>query len=89
MAISAHSGISRPSRKRLIPINISKTPNLRSLIISIRSRVSISEWRYLTLSPSSCIYSVKSSDIFFVNVVIITLYPFEIVDLHSSIKLSI
>ena len=49
----AHSGISRPSLRRFIPTNTSNTPSLRSLIISIRSKVSMSECMYLTLIPFS------------------------------------
>ena len=41
----AHSGISSPSRSRLIPIRMSNTPSRRSRMISIRSSVSISECR--------------------------------------------
>ena len=37
------SGISSPSLRRLIPTSTSNSPSLRSLIISILSRVSISE----------------------------------------------
>ena len=76
MATSAHSGISRPSRRRFIPIKASNTPSLKSLIISIRSRVSTSEWIYLTFKPASNMYSLNASAIFFVNVVIKTLFPF-------------
>ena len=43
IATRAHSGMSNPSLKRLIPIKTSKTPSLKSLIISILSSVSISE----------------------------------------------
>ena len=72
-ATNAHSGISSPSLNRLIPTKTSNTPNLKSLIISILSMVSISECIYLTLIPFSSRYSVKSSAIFFVKVVARTL----------------
>ena len=42
MAISDTSGISRPSRRRLMPTRTSNSPRRRSRIISIRSIVSIS-----------------------------------------------
>ena len=53
IATKAHSGMSKPSLRRLIPTRISNTPILKSLIISILSSVSISECIYLTLSPFS------------------------------------
>ena len=56
-----------------IPIKISVSPFLRALIISTRSIVSISECRYVTFMPCSFIYSLKSSAIFLVRVVIKTL----------------
>ena len=43
IATRVHSGISNPSLSRLIPTKTSKTPDLRSLKISILSSVSISE----------------------------------------------
>ena len=42
MATSAHSGMSRPSRSRLIPTSASKAPSRRSRMISMRSSVSMS-----------------------------------------------
>ena len=80
----AHSGISSPSLKRLIPTKTSKTPSLKSLMISIRSNVSISECKYLTLIPFSWKYSVKSSAIFLVKVVTKTLKFLSIVFLQKN-----
>ena len=76
MQTRAHSGISNPSLRRLIPINASNKPSRRSLMISIRSRVSTSECIYLTFKPASNIYSLRASAIFLVRVVIKTLLPF-------------
>ncbi|CFO12574.1 Uncharacterised protein [Bordetella pertussis] len=45
MATSDTSGISRPSRSRLMPTSTSKTPSRRSRMISTRSTVSMSECR--------------------------------------------
>ena len=45
------SGISRPSRSRLIPTNTSNSPRRKSLMICIRSIVSISWCIYLTFIP--------------------------------------
>ena len=53
IATNAHSGISSPSRNRLIPTSTSNTPSRRSRMISIRSSVSMSECRYRTLTPCS------------------------------------
>ena len=44
MPTSAHSGISSPSRSKLMPISTSKTPRRKSRKISMRSSVSTSEW---------------------------------------------
>jgi hypothetical protein len=43
IATSPHSGISSPSRSRLMPTSTSKAPSRRSRRISIRSIVSMSE----------------------------------------------
>ncbi len=43
IATNETSGKSSPSRSRLTPTNTSKTPNLKSRIISTRSKVSTSE----------------------------------------------
>ncbi len=53
MAISETSGKSSPSLSKFIPINISKAPLLKPLMISLRSIASISECMYFTLIPSS------------------------------------
>ena len=45
MATSETSGMSSPSRSRLIPIRQSNFPRRRSRISSTRSSVSMSEWR--------------------------------------------
>mgnify|MGYP002087539725 CR=1 FL=1 len=50
IATSDTSGISSPSRKRLIPTRTSNSPKRKSRIISIRSIVSISRCIYLTLT---------------------------------------
>ena len=42
-ATRAHSGMSRPSRSRLMPTSTSKAPRRRSRMISMRSIVSMSE----------------------------------------------
>ena len=47
MATSDTSGMSRPSRRRLMPISASNLPCLSSLIICTRSSVSTSLCRYL------------------------------------------
>ena len=80
--------MSKPSLSKLIPIKTSKAPRRRSRKISIRSRVSISECIYRTLMPCSWRYSVKSSDIRFVNVVTRTLLPCSITILISESKSS-
>lgn len=51
IATNETSGISKPSRKRLIPTSTSNSPRRRSRIISTRSTVSISECRYRTRTP--------------------------------------
>ena len=51
IATSVISGISSPSRRRLIPTSTSNTSSRISRMISARSRVSISEWRYRTRIP--------------------------------------
>ena len=73
IATSDTSGISRPSRRRLIPTSTSKTPARRSRMISALSMVATSEWRYRTFTPASVRKSVRSSAIFLVRVVISTL----------------
>ena len=55
IATSEISGISRPSRSRLIPTSTSNTSRRISRMISDRSSVSISECRYLTRIPRSFI----------------------------------
>ena len=67
------SGISSPSLSKLIPTKTSNLPNLNSLIISLLSKVLISECKYLVLIFFSAKKSVSSSDNFFVRVVTITL----------------
>ena len=52
IATSDTSGMSRPSRRRLMPTSTSKVPRRRSRIISIRSIVSTLWWRYLTFIPT-------------------------------------
>ncbi len=89
MATKDTSGISKPSLRRFIPTNTSNSPNLKLLIIFVLSIVSISECRYLTFIPTSFIYSVKSSAIFFVRVVTSTLCCFFTLSFTSPIKLSI
>ena len=88
IATSAHSGISNPSLNKFIPTKISNTPILKSLIISILSSVSMSECIYRTFNPFSWRYSVKSSAIFFVNVVAKILKPFFTISFASCIKSS-
>ena len=89
MATRETSGISNPSLKRFIPTNTSNLPSLKSLIISVLSRVTISECIYFTLIPDSRRYLVKSSLIFFVRVVIKTLSPFSTFLFISTIRSSI
>ena len=69
MATRLTSGRSRPSRSRLMPTTTSMEPRRRSLMISIRSKVSTSWCIYLTLTPCSVKKSVRSSAIFLVRVV--------------------
>ena len=83
------SGISRPSLSRLMPTSTSNTSRRISLMISARSRVSISEWRYLTLTPFSARYSVRSSAIRFVSVVTRTLFLLPVSFLISARRSSI
>ena len=89
IATSVISGISNPSRSRLIPTSTSNTSRRRSRIISARSKVSISECRYFTRMPSSLIYCVRSSAIRLVSVVISTLWWFFVSLLTSPIRSSI
>ena len=49
MATKDTSGISNPSLSKFIPTNTSNLPNLKSLIISTLSKVSISECKILNL----------------------------------------
>ena len=53
IATNVISGMSSPSRRRLMPTRTSNTSRRISLTISVRSSVSISECRYLTRIPSS------------------------------------
>ena len=53
MATKETSGISKPSLSKFIPTNTSNLPNLKSLIISVLSNVSMSECKYLTFIPIS------------------------------------
>ena len=53
MATRLTSGRSRPSRSRLMPTTTSMLPRRRSLMISMRSKVSTSWCIYLTLIPCS------------------------------------
>ena len=69
IATSETSGRSRPSRSRFTPTSTSYSPNRRSLMIWMRSSVSISECRYRVLNPISSRYWDRSSDIFLVSVV--------------------
>ena len=69
MATRLTSGISRPSRSRLIPTSTSNTSIRMSRMILERSKVSTSECRYFTLIPACLKYSVSSSAIRFVSVV--------------------
>ena len=89
IATSVISGISSPSRSRLMPTSTSNTSRRRSLKISARSSVSISECRYLTRMPTSCIYAVRSSAIRLVSVVISTLFFFAVSLFTSEIRSSI
>lgn len=69
--INEVSGRSNHSRRRFTHTTTSMTPMRKSRSISRRSRVSISEWRYLTLRPFSARYWARSSLDFFVIVVMI------------------
>ena len=52
IATSEISGMSRPSRSRLMPTSTSNTSSRMSLMICDRSSVSMSECRYLTRMPA-------------------------------------
>jgi hypothetical protein len=82
------SGRSRPSLRRFTHTITSIVPRRNSLRISSRSRVSISLWRYLTLSPFSAKYVARSSDDFLVIVVISALSHLPIADLIFFMRLS-
>ena len=69
MATSETSGKSNPSRRRLTPTSTSKTPFLKSSIISTRSMVSTSEWMYRQRISNFTRYFTSSSAIRFVRVV--------------------
>ncbi|MNQ45847.1 hypothetical protein D3C85_596430 [compost metagenome] len=77
IATSDTSGISRPSRNRLIPTSTSNVPSRKSRRISTRSTVSMSECRYRTLTPCSLRKSVRSSAMRLVSVVTRTRSPSE------------
>ena len=89
IATNPHSGISKPSLRRLIPTKTSKVPIRKSRRISNLSKVSISECMYLTLMPFSWRYSVRSSAIFFVSTVQRVLRFLSVTLLTSTIKSSI
>ncbi|CDA78972.1 uncharacterized protein BN558_02380 [Clostridium sp. CAG:242] len=89
IATSETSGISRPSRSRLMPTRTSNSPRRRSRIISIRSIVSISWCMYRTLTPMFSKYPVRSSAIFLVRVVTSTRSPFSTRVLISDSRSSI
>ena len=86
MATKRHSGISRPSRSKLIPTRISNPPTANHGWFQSASSVSISECKYLTFSPFSAIYSVRSSAIFLVKVVTRILPPSATTRWHSFIR---
>ena len=69
MATRLTSGMSRPSRSRLMPTSTSNSPSRRSRISSIRWMVSTSWCIYRTRIPAFCRYSVRLSAIFLVRVV--------------------
>ena len=89
IATSETSGRSSPSRSRLMPTSTSKTPRRRSRRILMRSSVKISLCRYVTFTPTSIKYSLRLSDIFFVNVVIKTRSLRSARTRHSSNRSSI
>ena len=86
IATSPHSGISRPSRSKLMPTSTSYTPRRRSRISSIRSSVSTSLCMYRTRSPASCMNSVKSSAMRLVSVVTSVRKPASAVLRHSLMQ---
>ncbi len=53
MATKLTSGMSKPSRSRLMPTSTSNSPSRRSRMSCVRSMVWMSLCRYLTRMPSS------------------------------------
>ena len=89
MATSVISGISSPSLSRFMPTKTSNLSRRISRIMAALSKVSISEWRYLTLTFASCKYLVRSSAIFLVRVVTRILLPLSVSLWISESKSSI
>ncbi len=83
------SGMSSPSRSRLMPMRTSNSPLRRSRMISIRSMVSTSWCMYRTRTPFFSIKVVRSSAIFLVRVVTSTRSPLAERLLHSLRRSSI
>ena len=72
------SGMSSPSLRRLMPTRTSNIPSRKSLMIWTRSKVSMSEWRYLAFTPISERYLERSSESFLVRVVTKIRLPFSV-----------
>ena len=82
-------GMSNPSRSRFTPTSTSKSPFLKSSMISTRSNVSTSEWIYLHRTPTLVKYCSSSSAILLVRVVTRTLSSCSALTLISSRRSSI
>ena len=87
--INPTSGISRPSLRRLIPTRTSNSPRRSCLMSSVRSRVSMSECRYLVLMPEPARNSLNSSASFLVIVVTRIRLPLAIASSISLLRSSI
>ena len=78
--------MSNPSRSRLIPTTTSMWPIRKALRISVRSMVSISEWRWCDRTPIRLRYSATSSANLIVKTVTRQRSPFSIRRLISESK---
>src|ERR1035437_2449813 len=62
IATASTSGMSSPSRRRLMPISTSNSPSRRPRTISIRSIASMSECMYRTRTFTCCTLLVRVED---------------------------
>ena len=89
MATNETSGKSKPSRSRFTPISTSNNPLRKSCMISMRSKVSTSEWMYRQRILTLVKYLANSSAIRLVKVVTNTRSSISARCWISSIKSSI